>query len=200
MAHIAAGYFDALYKESADPWALSSRWYETRKRAVIMACLPAKHFRRVFEPGCAGGELTLQLAPRANELLATDLHERAVEQARARLIAYPHVTVQEGKLPHNWPRGSFDLIVLSELGYYFEAKEWASVIQHAVDSLSDDGVIVACHWRHDFDVRCQSTVAVHAAIHMRPELLLQVDHVESDFLLQVWSGQRNSTPRVGDSE
>jgi SAM-dependent methyltransferase len=199
MARIEAGYFDALYTESSDPWALRSRWYETRKRALTIACLPAKYFRRVFEPGCAGGELTLKLASRAEYVLAMDLHERAVEQARARLIAHPNVTVREGTLPGDWPQGTFDLIVLSELGYYFDANDWALVIKRAVESLSADGVIVACHWRHDFDVRCQSTVAVHAAIHLRPELSLQVDHVESDFSLQVWSAERSPPTHVGGS-
>jgi SAM-dependent methyltransferase len=192
MAHIEAGYFDALYTQSNDPWALSSRWYETRKRALIMACLPVRHFRKVFEPGCAGGELTLELAQRADYVLAMDLHERAVEQARARLIAHPNVSVREGVLPEHWPQGNFDLVVLSELGYYFPPDQWALVVKRAIESLSADGVIVACHWRHDFDVRCQSTVAVHAAIHLRPELFLQVDHVESDFTLQVWSRHRSS--------
>jgi hypothetical protein len=33
-------YFDALYAASDDPYASRQRWYEARKRAVLLAALP----------------------------------------------------------------------------------------------------------------------------------------------------------------
>ena len=32
--------FDAMFAKSDDPWKFRSRWYERRKRALTLACLP----------------------------------------------------------------------------------------------------------------------------------------------------------------
>ena len=53
-----AEYFDHLYADSSDPWQISSGWYEDRKRAVMAAVLPRRHYRLAFEPGCGNGVLT----------------------------------------------------------------------------------------------------------------------------------------------
>ena len=34
------GVFDELYRQSADPGGTTTRWYERRKRAVLLAALP----------------------------------------------------------------------------------------------------------------------------------------------------------------
>ena len=34
-------YFDQLYRDDADPWLVRQRWYEERKRALLLACLPS---------------------------------------------------------------------------------------------------------------------------------------------------------------
>jgi SAM-dependent methyltransferase len=182
-----AEYFDALYGETDDPWRMRTRWYEVRKRALVEAVLPRVHFGRVFEPGCGNGLLTERLAPRCDVLLAIDLHPRAVASARDRLSAYPHVTITEAALPAGWPAGVFDLIVLSELGYYFGADDWRGLAHRCAASLADDGVVLACHWRHDFDARRGSTYAVHQTLHDAGGLHLQCTVDEPDMLLQVWS-------------
>lgn len=78
-------YFDELYRRSDDPWKLREGWYERRKRALTLAMLPRPRYRNAFEPGCANGELTLELARRCDALLAADLHGRAVQLTRERV-------------------------------------------------------------------------------------------------------------------
>lgn len=51
-------YFDGLVAGNDDPWAFRQRWYEQRKRAITLAALPRPHYRAIFEPGCANGELS----------------------------------------------------------------------------------------------------------------------------------------------
>ena len=90
-----ATYFDELYRHSDDPWKLREGWYESRKRSLTLALLPRPRYRNAFEPGCANGELTLELAKRCDMLLAADLHERAVELARERAAGITHVRVEQ---------------------------------------------------------------------------------------------------------
>ena len=65
-------YFDAMFAKSNDPWKFRSRWYERRKRALTLACLPSARYAHGFEPGCANGELSACLATRCDRLLVSD--------------------------------------------------------------------------------------------------------------------------------
>ncbi|AMM23287.1 class I SAM-dependent methyltransferase [Variovorax sp. PAMC 28711] len=187
------GYFDALYSESTDPYAVRTRWYEERKRSVLMASLPQRRYTNAFEPGCGAAELTLQLAERCDSLLASDFSEAAVASARERTQALPNVSIEQQVLPVDWPhaQGPFDLIVVSEIAYFLDERAIRMLARFCAESLAVDGTLVACDWRPDFAERAATTDAVHAAL---AELGLPrlVRHDESDFLLQVWSRDARS--------
>lgn len=180
---MSAAYFTGLYQRDADPWGLDKRFYERRKRAVLLASLTKARMRRAFEPGCASGLLTAELAARCDEVVAWDLAAAAVEQATARLAEAPHVTVALGAIPDDWPDGRFELIVLSEVGYY--CTDLTVLSQRIEESLDDGGMLVACHWRHPAAMHPHRAEAVHAAI--GGDRRLVVSHVEEDFLLQIWT-------------
>ena len=108
--------FDALFSASDDPWGFRTRWYEARKRALTLACLPARRYHRAYEPGCANGELAAALAPRCESLIASDGTAAAVALAKTRLAAFAHVQVRQAWVPDEGPEGGLDLLVLSELG------------------------------------------------------------------------------------
>ncbi|HEY1997577.1 SAM-dependent methyltransferase [Paraburkholderia sp.] len=183
-------YFDTLYETCDDPWGLRERWYERRKRLLTMAMLPRERYRHAFEPGCANGELSAQLASRCDSLLATDLNETAVRLARERLGQAPHVRVERRGVPHEWPaahEGRFDLIVISELAYYLNAADLLRLTECIQSTLSDDGTLLACHWRRSFDAAEQTAVRVHAMFDSRCGLTHLARHEDADMLLDVWS-------------
>jgi SAM-dependent methyltransferase len=184
-----AAYFDAMYAGSPDPWSFRDRWYERRKRALTLAALPARRYRKALEPGCSIGLLTEGLAARCDEVLAFDTSEDAVATARSHLAGAPHVRVEQRRLPEDWPgeASAYDLVVLSEVGYYFGETDLDTVLAHVVTTLTGDGTLVACHWRHPVDDYPRSGDDVHAAIASRPELRRAVRHVETDFLLEVFT-------------
>lgn len=193
----AAEYLHAMYAESDDPWQIGAGFYERRKREIVLACLPQQRFRSAFEPGCGTGELTLPLAERCDRVLATDLVPRAVQLARQRLgSSYDEaggsgVEIRQLGIP-DWPSDRrFDLVVLSELGYYVSPPDWRNAIGRMAETLLEPWTVVACHWMRPFAERLQSTDDIHAAIGERlPErrlLLLQ----DADFRLEVWSSLRS---------
>lgn len=188
----APGYFDDLYAGNDDPWGLAQRFYEIRKRDLIMASLPRRSFRRAFEPGCALGLLSERLAERCDELMATDVADRAVELARQRLAGRRGVTVSRQRIPEQWPHGEFDLIVLSEVGYY--CPDLATLCVAVERSLSQDGVLLACHWRHPAPDHPHSAEQVHTALGSGLRLL--ASHLEEDFRLDVWSRSGESIARA----
>lgn len=191
-----ASGFDALYGGRDDPWQVSSRWYEQRKRALLLASLPKARYRRAFEPACGTGELTRTLADRCDAVLASDFSREAVRLAGLKLTGATNVRVERQDLPADWPQGQFDLIVVSEWAYYLDGAALAAVSLLCGGSLADDGTLVACHWLPGFEDRHQDTVAVHAALGSYPGLRRVVHHHEPDFLLEVWSLQDRSVAQL----
>jgi SAM-dependent methyltransferase len=190
-------YFDDLYSGSADPWGFRTRWYEQRKRAATLAALPQERYRRAFEPGCSIGTLTAPLARRCDALLAADTSEAALRQARAAVADSPHVDVRRMRVPDEWPDGGFDLVVLSELGYYLDAAALHLLAERTVASLADGGAVLACHWRHPVADYPFTGDDVHALLGRQPGLHPVVEHVEEDFRLQVWTrGAVDSVARL----
>ena len=184
---VATPYFDQLFAGNDDPWAFRQRWYERRKRALSLAVLTRPRYASVFEPGCANGELSAELAPRCDRLLCCDTAGAAVALARSRLLGFAHARVEQARLPEQWPSGRFDLIVLSEWCYYLDVADLHRVIEHALDALSDDGQLLACHWRPPIEGCPQTADQVHAVLAQRLGMARVVSHHEPDFLLDLWS-------------
>jgi SAM-dependent methyltransferase len=181
-----ASYFEAMYAESPDPWGFTTRWYERRKYALTVAALPRERYRRGFEPGCSIGVLTALLAERCEQLLATDISPAAVATATQRLASYDGVDVAQLAVPHEWPQGSFDLIVMSEIGYYLSAADLELTLDRVVGSLEPGGTLLAVHWRHpveDYPLRGDD---VHDVLAGSPELHRVVRHEETDLVLDVF--------------
>ena len=191
-------YFDGLYARSEDPWGLADRWYERRKRSVVMASLPRPRFRRVFEPGCATGLLSEQLAARSDHLVCWDSSGFAVTATCARL-GHPDaeadaeadagvavemkVEVAQARIPQEWPSGAFDLIVLSEVGYY--CADLRALARRVAGSLAADGVLALCHWRHTARDHPHTAESVHATLIASTGLEPIMRHSEQDFLLEL---------------
>lgn len=189
---VATPYFDQLFADNDDPWAFRQRWYERRKRALTLAMLTRPRYASIFEPGCANGELSAELAPRCDRLLCCDTASAAVALARGRLLGFAHAQVQQSRLPEQWPQGQFELIVLSELCYYLDADDLGALIDRALTSLAPNGQVLACHWRPPIDGCPQTAEQVHALLHERLAMPLVTRHHEHDFLLDLWSRDATS--------
>lgn len=180
-------FFDDFYDGKSDPWGFETRWYEERKRAITLASLPNERYASALEVGCSTGVLTERLAERCDRLLALDIADAPLERARARLHGHPQVALAKMATPGEWPQGEFDLIVLSEVGYYWDADDLDSALGKALHSLAQTGVLLACHWRHEVREYPLGGDVVHEHIGRLPELSRMVSHVEDDFVLEVFA-------------
>jgi LmbE family N-acetylglucosaminyl deacetylase/SAM-dependent methyltransferase len=197
-ASLTADFFDDFYAGAKDPWGFETRWYEARKRAVTLAALPLARYGSALELGCSIGVLSRELAERSDTLLATDINEQALAVARDRLEGLPSVTVERRVLPAEWPAGTFDLVVLSEIGYYCSPADLALLLERCRQSLAPNGALVACHWRHPVGEYPQSGDEVHAALAALPGLERTVQHLERDFVLEVY--EPGPAPSVAERE
>ncbi len=145
---IAPDYFEALYAANPDPWQFATSEYEREKYAATMAALPDRPFSSALEVGCSIGVLTEQLATRCGALLALDVAEAALAQARARC---PGVRFARRPVPAEWPPGMFDLIVFSEVLYYLDAPAIRQTAACALAALQPEGCVVLVHYLGETD-------------------------------------------------
>lgn len=176
-------YFDRMY-EVPDPWGYETSWYEQRKYALTVASLPRPRYRRAFEPGCSSGVLSALLAERCDQLVAADFHRASAERARRRLAHRPGVAVEDLAVPHAWPAGRFDLVVLSEVAYYLGDPDHDRLIDRVAASLDPDGDVVLVHWRGPTDYP-RSGDDVHERWGRDRRFTGVAAHVEDDFRLDV---------------
>jgi hypothetical protein len=187
---LSSEYFEDIYTQHHDPWGFRTRWYEVRKRALTLAALTRDRYGSAFEPGCSIGVLTGALAGRSDELLAMDISSKALEQAAPGLPT--NVRLQRGSVPDDWPDRHFDLIVLSEVGYYldhFDCRRLAKLAAGSADEL------VAVHWRHPVTDYPLTGDEVHDHIRVSAQeagLTWVVAHREADLRVDVWTRDHRS--------
>ena len=187
--------FDRLYRQSEDPWGTRTRWYERRKRALLMASLPREHYPSIYEPGCGTGHVSVELAARCDTLLASDGSDEALAVAAAALAGRDNVTLCRQQLPTEWPSGSFDLVVFGELLYFLSAPDLLAVAAAARDSAGSHGTIVACDWRAPIEGYGHSGDATHRRFADSLALPRLFEYVDDDFILTGWSRDPTSVAR-----
>ena len=189
-------YFDALYSSNSDPWRLGSRWYEERKRAITVSSLPRARYQSGLEIGCSTGELTASLAERCDSLLAIDISAEAVSQATDRTRTLDNVSIKQADATVSFPAGRFDLVVLSEVAYYWDRTTLERLLSTLQLHLAEDATVVACHWRHpvsDYPLGGdEANDIIRAALPMKRLAV----HDERDFLLEVFSTNPHSVAAI----
>ncbi|WP_028936205.1 bifunctional PIG-L family deacetylase/class I SAM-dependent methyltransferase [Pseudonocardia spinosispora] len=177
------GRFASLYAERGDPWRTDS-WYERRKRAVVLACLPRERYRRAVEPGCGNGELTVELAPRCDRLTATEPVHLAAERARRTTSNLTGVQVTEEALPSGIPE-EVDLAVFSEVLYYLDDTTVNRTLDETLRALLPGGDLVLVSWRGWPSEAPRDEAATAALVTARPELEQIVEHTDREFVVRV---------------
>lgn len=146
-------YFNDVYRNSNDPWNFETSEYESKKYLATLHALTKDHYKSAFEIGCSIGVLTEMLAPRCASLLAVDAAEAPLILARRRLNGFAHVTVEKMAVPEQFPEEEFDLIMLSEVGYYFAMPDLKKLQAKMLQHLKKGGQLLLVHWTpevHDY--------------------------------------------------
>jgi predicted TPR repeat methyltransferase len=182
-------YFERLYAESEDPWNFEASEYERDKYARTLAALGDRTFRRSLEAGASIGVFTEMLADRCEELLAVDVSERAVAVAQRRLSGRENVRVERRTLPEQMPSGPFDLIVASEVLYYFPAEEMLTVLRGFERELARGGTLLAVHWQRKTETYPLQGDEVHELLVGHTRLKNKETIIEPDYRLDVFEDE-----------
>lgn len=137
-------YFEAKYQTDIDPWRFRTSAYERDKYEATVAALSKPKYQRGLEVGCAIGVLSALLARRCDALIALDASPTAIAEAARQNLA--NVRFDTAVLPDEFPAGGFDLIVLSEVLYYFVEDDLRRLAGKCLEALAPGGEMILCHW------------------------------------------------------
>ena len=180
-------YFDELYQNNDDPWGYEQRWYEQRKRQICLSLLLKPQYDNVLEIGCSNGVFSEQLARRSKHLTSLDANSKAVQLAQKRLDSLSHVQVIQQHIPQQFPAGSFDLIVISEIIYYLQQAELSELIHKVENRLTPQGMVLCCHWRYPIEGFALKGEEVHQVLRQKFSLNHYLNLNDPDFIVDLWS-------------
>ena len=138
-------YLNKFYEGKEDPFNFASP-YELGKYEHSLRLLEGKSFKRALEVGAAEGIFTEMLAPQCDALIGVEVADVAVERARERLAPLKNVEFIQAALPNNMPDGMFDLIVLSDVLYYFPKDVLLDLLRQFEERLEPGGMIFTLHY------------------------------------------------------
>ena len=184
-----SAFFEAKYQKKADPWRFSTDAYELQRYAALLGALQPKRYRHAYEPGCSIGVFTQQLAGICDRVEAVDFSPTASMQAQARCASLSHVTVRCAAVPEEIPPVGNDLLVLSEIGYYFDPDVWAGIVSGLVAKMPTGATVLAAHWLGDSKDHRLTGDQVQEIIVAEPQLRVQrserTAHLRLDLLVRV---------------
>jgi 2-polyprenyl-3-methyl-5-hydroxy-6-metoxy-1,4-benzoquinol methylase len=149
---LSADFFEALYQQNPDPWQFATSEYEAQKYATTIDSLPHNLYHSGFEIGGSIGILTEKLAKKCHSLLSVDVSEIPQRQAIERCQHLNNIRFEMMSVPDNFPTEYFDLIVLSEVGYYWSQPDLIKAQRLILEQLRSQGHLMLVHWTVDAHV------------------------------------------------
>jgi hypothetical protein len=181
-----AAFFEAKYRSESDPWNFLQSPYECARYDAILNALRGYHYHRAFEPGCSIGVLTIRLANICDEIEASDVSHTAVRETRKRCENLSNVRIRCCSLSEQQDFGRFDLLVLSEIGYYFRAPEWRRISERCVATMNSGSTLLAAHWLGNSRDHQMSGDKVHEILASNTKLLLDHSERHEFFRIDRW--------------
>jgi len=179
-------FFERIYQQAPDPWNFAGSDYEQGRYRSILNALSPRQYGRAFEPGCSIGILTAFLAQICDQVEAIDISPTAVRRAREHCEKLTNVQIACGALPDSIPAENFDLIVFSEIGYYFSRSSLLQLGQRLISHIPQSGTFLAVHWLGHSSDHLLSGDEVHQVLESIPGMR----HVQADrdtgFRLDRW--------------
>jgi SAM-dependent methyltransferase len=191
-----ASYFETKYRTDIDPWGFRVSDYERQKYCATLGALTRPRYRRGLEVGCSIGVFTALLAARCDHLLALDGSQTAIAEAKRQELA--NVDFEVAYLPDEFPQRRFDLILLSEVLYYFSPADLKRVAMLCDDAIDPGGDMVLCHWLGETDYPLKGIEASELfAAAVRPKLPVRAILHDDVYRLERLSGR---SCRAGGAE
>ncbi|NBB40681.1 SAM-dependent methyltransferase [Sphingobium yanoikuyae] len=185
---LTARYFDDIFGSDDDPWNLASSDYEAAKFAHTHDVLADRRYAHALEIGCAHGVLTSHLVPMCDSLLAIDISTKALTKAQERVGDRPGVTLGQMAFPQETPDAdAFDLVVLSEVAYYWGLVDLDRASEWLRDHVASEGRVILVHYTGETDYPHSGDEAVDALwTELGSDFEVELSERKDKYRLDLW--------------
>ena len=134
---IEPAWFEGLYQRDPDPWKFATSPYERDKYARTLEALgaPTGDSSEPSRPDARSASSPAPGLPLRANCSASTRSLTAVGRARDRLAGPPACRSSNASCPSSCPAGPFDLIVCSELLYYWSAEPLRELLRRSSRAL-----------------------------------------------------------------
>jgi len=143
-------FFERLYTSQVDPWSVLTSAYERDKFQATVQSLDKPRYAHALELGCSIGGLTRLLAERCDAVTAVDTSAMALKRARE-LCPAANINFLQAHLPDGEWHGPFDLVVLSEVLYYFSIPALVRLADRLSKVITPTTEFMVVHWTGETD-------------------------------------------------
>lgn len=139
-------HHEQFYESSVDPYGFESP-QEQAKYLETLSLLSDARYARGLEVGAGEGAFTKMLAPYCDALVAAEVSEVALSRARETLGDLPGLHFERRTLPFDLPEGTFDLIVISDVAYFWTEEVLDRGLRLIAERLRPGGRMLLLHYR-----------------------------------------------------
>lgn len=181
-------YFKKVYDANDDPWDFETSDYEANKYKATLNALPDEKYQSALEIGCSIGVFTKLLAKRCDNLVATDVSQKALDKAIERCKNLENIHFIKAKFPQELPQEKFSLIIVSEVAYYLSPEDWKLAMNKLFNITKENGNIVLCHWLPEVHDYPQTGDEVHKSFAklMNGKMKNVFNKREENYRIDVW--------------
>jgi SAM-dependent methyltransferase len=191
MTSLDADYFERIYSDDPDPWQFERSAYERAKYDQTLDALPRDRFNCALEIGCANGVLTERLAQHCDRLIAVDVVDRVLEKARHRCVGLTNVDIRKVSIPTERIQARFDLILLSEVAYYWDSADITRAGCYFREATRGDGYLMLVHWTGETDYPKSADEAVAELAEATGEAFTEIQaQRHAGYRLDLWQRRR----------
>ncbi len=144
--------FASVYKRATqDAWNYTENPFERERFDLVVNVLSTVRAKKALEVGCAEGHLTRRIASCVDDLMACDIMKEAIDRARANCGDLDNVRFLQTDIRTRWPEEMFDLLVYSDVLYFFSRKEVRQVIRDSARYVPEGGhLLFANEWHSHY--------------------------------------------------
>lgn len=134
---------DEFYREE-DPWGYRLNPEDDKRRRVLLAEIPQRHFAATLDLGCGNGFVTAHLP--GDRVVGVDISRNAIKHARKHQDDRLSFLVSDIFDLRSDSRGTYDLIIITGLFYPQYVRAAGLVAQLRVDELlNPGGILISVH-------------------------------------------------------
>lgn len=182
-------FFEKKYKQNKDPWEFATSQYELYRYDQIYQAINYKYYNLIVEPGCSIGVLTEKLSTVSKQVEASDFSPTAISLAKARCAHLKNISFSCESLVHLKIKKNTDLLILAEIGYYFEPLELKFILLRLLKEASSKLTILGEHWLGTSPDHIITGLEVHDVINSIHGLKNELTQRNDNFCLDRWVTQ-----------